>query len=99
MEDHEIGGHLSRDLNLLGLQLSVHAEQHVVGVTVVPCRSDKSPENTGGQEKHRKNYSSMWCVVVFGHRVCVNMFVPAHCSSLAMMMAVRAASLYCCSAM
>jgi len=30
--------------------------------------------------------------------VCVSMFVPAHCSSLAMMMAVRAASLYCCRA-
>lgn len=40
MEDHQVGGHLSGDFNLLRLQLRVHAEQHVMGITVVPCRSN-----------------------------------------------------------
>lgn len=37
VEDHQISGHLSRDFNLLGLQLRVHAEQNVMGVPVVSC--------------------------------------------------------------
>lgn len=44
---------------------------------------------------HWYDYRCITCYLV---HVCVNMYVPAHCSSLAIMMAVRAASLYCCSA-
>lgn len=39
VQDHQIGGHLRGDFNLLGLQLRVHAEQHVTSVTVVSCWS------------------------------------------------------------
>ena len=91
MKDHQIGGHLRRDLDLLGLQLRVHAEQHVMGVTVVPCTSNTHTQSTV--------VSRVLCCSSCLVRVCVNKLVPAHCSSLAMMMAVRAASLYCCSAM
>lgn len=34
VQDHQIGGHLCRDSDLVSLQLCVHAEQHVVSVTV-----------------------------------------------------------------
>lgn len=37
MEYHQVGGHLSRDLYLLGLQFCIHAEQQIMGVTVVTC--------------------------------------------------------------
>lgn len=87
VQDHQIGGHLRGDFNLLGLQLRVHAEQHVTSVTVVSCWSNA-----------KTNLQELFfhvCLVI----VCEDVFVPAHCSSLAMMMAVRAASLYCCSAM
>lgn len=50
VEDHQIGGHLSRDFNLLGLQLRVHAEQHVMGITVVPCSNNMQKAN----KKNRK---------------------------------------------
>lgn len=48
VEDHQISGHLSRDFNLLGLQLRVHAEQYVMGITVVPCgrHMQKQTKNT-----------------------------------------------------
>lgn len=48
MEDHQISGHLGRDFNLLGLQLCVHAEQYIMGVTVVPCgrNMQKPTKNT-----------------------------------------------------
>lgn len=35
VQDHQVSGHFCRNLYLVGLQLCVHAEQHVVGATVV----------------------------------------------------------------
>lgn len=45
VEDHQVGGHLSGDFNLLGLQLSVHAEQHIVGVPVVSWEEKHKTQN------------------------------------------------------
>lgn len=47
VEDHQISGHLSRDFNLLRLQLRVHAEQHVMSVAVVSCRGETSRIESG----------------------------------------------------
>lgn len=47
VEDHQISGHLSGDFNLLRLQLSVHAEQHIMSVAVVSCRGETSRTKGG----------------------------------------------------
>ena len=39
VENHEVGGHLIGDLDVVGLQLLEHAEQHVVGIAVVACHT------------------------------------------------------------
>lgn len=56
VEDHQIGGHLGGNFDLLRLQLRVHAEQHVVSVAVVSCQ-------VGGGETSTTTISSL--------RVCV----------------------------
>ena len=37
MQNHEVGGHLAGNLDVVGSQLLEHAEEHVVGVTIVTC--------------------------------------------------------------
>ena len=42
VENHEVGGHLTGDLDMVGLQFLVHAEQHIMGIAVVACQ--RKPE-------------------------------------------------------
>jgi hypothetical protein len=35
VKDHEVGGHLTGDLDAIVLELLVHAEEHVVSVAIV----------------------------------------------------------------
>lgn len=96
VEHHQISCHLSRNFDPLCLQLCVHTEKYIMGVTVVPCRRNI--------KDHFVSFSEFWdtqAVILFYSVFCVcqRALVPALWSSLAMMMAVRAASLYCWSAM
>lgn len=72
VKDHQIGGHLSRDLNLLGLQLCVHAEQHVMGISIIPCRSNKN-------KKHNIWLTYMYRMTITERRIVISRLHFALC--------------------
>ena len=43
MQNHEVGGHLGGDLDLLGFQFRVHAEENVMCVPIVPLKRGGGP--------------------------------------------------------